>query len=142
MRSADDLRTESLTLDSIASEMSRDGKLGVVLIDACRDNPFKGSLVGGNDGLTVQSVTEGLAEPTITSSSLLYGFATSFGQTASDGTDEHSLFSKALLKYLPEKGRLIEDIMAEVRYEVIETTRKQQNPWITTGLLTKFYLNP
>ena len=143
VRSTEDLDRESLILDVVARSMSTKGKLGVVLIDACRDNPFEAALNKNADGgLIVRPIVNGLTEPTVTSSGLLYGFATSFGQTASDGDGDHSPFTSALIKHLPAKGQLIEDVMAQVRYEVIEMTEKRQNPWITTGLLTKFYMNP
>ena len=132
------LRFESVELDLVAATMTDGGAAGIILLDACRDNPFKNKL-NATRGL---AVGDGLAAPSFLSAGLLYGFATTPGEVALDGKGEHSPFTAALLKHLPSKGLEIEQVLKDVSIDVAETTGGRQIPWRNTNLRTKLYLNP
>ena len=84
-----DLNVETLRASDVLSQMETSGnKLNLVILDACRNNPFKGKL---------RSVSRGLAKLKAASGSLV-AFAAAPGQTASDGDNENSPYNRALVK--------------------------------------------
>jgi uncharacterized caspase-like protein len=123
-----------LTLDQTLSS----AKVKLVLLDACRDDPFKDLKEAS------RSVTQdkGLAEMKSGEGTLI-AFATSPGKTALDGPEgTHSPFTSALLAHLTEQGVELQQVMTEVRAEVNDQTHKQQLPWGNTNLTGSVFLNP
>jgi hypothetical protein len=103
----------------------------IVVLDACRNNPFERSLVrGGNDG--------GLATMKSLSGSYI-AYATAPGSTAADGTGRNGLYTSALLKNLKNPGLPIEEVFKQVRVEVQQQTSNRQRPWDSSSLTNSFY---
>jgi hypothetical protein len=105
----------------------------IIILDACRDNPFERSWSGRSAGKT-----QGLAFMNAPSGSII-AYATSPGKTASDGTGKNGLYTEAILKYIKEPKMPIEDFFKNVRAEVETKSNKKQTPWESTSLKGNFY---
>jgi hypothetical protein len=126
-----------VTLDQTLS----DAKVKLVLLDACRDNPFAAKIRSATRTRAV-TVATGLAEMKSGEGTLI-AFATGPGQTALDGdTGGNSPFTRALLAHITEPGVEIQQAMTRVRADVNAQTAKQQLPWSHTNLTGAVYLNP
>jgi hypothetical protein len=126
-----------VTLDQTLS----DAKVKLVLLDACRDNPFAAKIRSASRTRAV-TVATGLAEMKSGEGTLI-AFATGPGQTALDGdTGGNSPFTRALLAHITEPGVEIQQAMTRVRADVNARTAKQQLPWSHTNLTGAVYLNP
>ena len=144
LRSAADLEIHGLSVTSIMRQMKREERANVVILDACRDNPFAKQLAATDKRRGVDS-DRGLSpiEGGIAKGSLI-AFATDPKQTALDGaTGENSPFTRALLKNLETPGITIDAMMSRVREEVWAETAHKQMPWVNTSLVGgDLYLNP
>jgi hypothetical protein len=140
LRSAFDVKANAIDADDIIDGASA-AKVKIVLLDACRDNPFAEQMAKGdaktrgianNSGLAAMQSGEGT----------MISFATSPNSTALDGADGHSPFTRALLDNLAVSGVEINETMRKVRAEVQEATNKQQLPWSNTNMTGSFYVTP
>ena len=130
----------AINIDLTLDQTMRDAKVKLVLLDACRDNPFAAKIKANSPTRSV-TVQQGLAEIKAAEGTLI-AFATSPGQTALDGPEgTHSPFTNALLTHLTEPGVEIQEVMTEVRAEVKDQTHNGQLPWGNTNLTGKVYLN-
>ena len=102
-----------------------DNRLNIVILDACRDNPFARSF---------RSSAQGLAQVSDSPSGTLIAYATAPGRTALDGAGRNSPYTKALLKYIQEPGSTITRVFQKVRKAVLEASGELQRPWETTSL--------
>jgi len=117
-------------------ESTRENQLNFIVLDAYRDNPFESnwnkirSLKGG-----------GLAKIPPPTGSLI-AYSTDHGQTAADGNEGNSLYSKALAEKLLEEDVSVEQVFKNVRTEVLRLSNKSQSP-VEESKLTGdvFYLN-
>ena len=107
------------------NEASLASQLGVVILDACRDNPFGNNLKAAN-GRSIAG--RGLARVQNTASNVLVAFATSEGKIAADGRGKHSPFTTALLASI-NKPKDIRKVLGQVRDDVKRNTRQQQIPF-------------
>jgi hypothetical protein len=106
-------------------------KLNVMILDACRNNPFGGSgLRTTGSGLAQMQAPEGT----------LISFATQPGNVAKDGADGNSPFSKALAQTIKRPGLGIFDAFNEVGLAVMQATGNTQQPWVSTSPIRgRFY---
>ena len=111
-----------------------ESKVNIVVLDACRNNPFERSWRRAAYG-------NGLAFMNAPTGSLI-AYATSPGTTASDGEGSNGLYTSALLKYMKTPGLTIEQMFKRVRSEVEERSGKTQVPWESTSLKGEFYFVP
>jgi len=128
----EDVELEAVRADRVLSKISReDDRLNIVILDACRDNPYARSS---------RSSIRGLA-PMESSSGTIIAFSTMPGTVASDGPgQEHSTYSLALTEIMREPGLTIEGVFKKVRAAVMEKTGGEQTPMENTVLLGDFYL--
>ncbi|GAB3542744.1 caspase family protein [Spirosoma fluminis] len=106
-------------------------RTNIIVLDACRNNPFERSLVrGGNDG--------GLTSMNAPNGSYI-AYATSPSKTAADGNGRNGLYTSALLKHLKVPNIPIEDVFKRVGREVTEQTGGRQRPWVSSSLTNDFY---
>jgi uncharacterized caspase-like protein len=142
VQESDAVDFELVNLDLLSGYMGGRDKIGVILLDACRNNPFTRSLARSLGTRSAQ-VGAGLAPVRSQSGGLLVGFATAPGDVAADGTDmKNSPFTTALLKHLPTVGLEIELAMKRVKAEVINLTKNDQRPWHNSDLAREVYLLP
>jgi hypothetical protein len=124
--------------------------LGLVILDACRDNPFAMKVAteapaaasGGTPQSTSRSISHGLA-PTNPTGNVLIAFSAKDGTTAEDGTGRNSPFTTALLHHLGDPGLEVTFLFRIVRDEVMKATGGAQQPFVY-GSLSKeaIYLKP
>lgn len=136
-----DLKTEQqVEYDCIAADRVlafmeyAESKVNIIVLDACRNNPFERSWSRSSNGT-------GLAFMNAPTGSMI-AYATSPGNTASDGTGDNGLYTSALLKYMNTPGITIEQMFKKVRSEVEERSGGKQIPWESTSLKGEFYFSP
>jgi tetratricopeptide (TPR) repeat protein len=105
-------------------------RMNIVIMDACRNNPFPSSArdIGGG----------GLAEIKRAKGSFI-AYATSPGATASDGDGRNGLYTQELLKAMKKPGRTIEQVFKEVRMNVLKLSEDKQNTWDSSNIIGEFY---
>jgi hypothetical protein len=134
-----DAEQEAISLKAVMLTVSAASRLGLVVLDACRNNPFAARM---QRTLRTRAVDRGFArvEPT---GSVLVAFAARDGTTAADGSGRNSPFTGALLRHLETPGLEINFLFRNVRDDVITATRRQQEPFVY-GSLSKetIYLKP
>jgi uncharacterized caspase-like protein len=111
-------------------ESSRAG-VGIVILDACRDNPFSRSLRSQQRGLASIDAPRGL----------LIAYATAPGKTAQDGTERNGLYTSQLLKILQQPNLKVEDVFKRVRVAVTNASNGEQLPWESSSLVGDFYFS-
>jgi len=107
----------------------RSQRVNIVILDACRNNPFARKFRALNQGLSK------LDAPTGT----LLAYSTDPDNVASDGSGRNSPYTAALIKYIKVPGLTIEQTFKRVRAEVVNKTRSKQTPWESTSLVNDFY---
>ncbi len=136
---ANDLREQTIEFEAVdvnrvLAEMdAAENGLNLVILDACRNNPFTRSWRG--------SKQEGLASINAPSGTLI-AYATSPGEVASDGKGENGLYTAALLKWMKEPDLKVEEMFKKVRVEVVRDSQNKQIPWESSSLQGDFYFNP
>ena len=106
----------------------------IIILDACRDNPFEQSWSRAARG-------SGLAFMDAPSGSII-AYATSPGKTASDGQGVNGLYTSAILKHIRTPGQNILEMFQEVRKSVKKGSNGKQTPWESTSLEDNFYFIP
>lgn len=126
----EDLPRQTLELNVLLQALKKaDNPMNVIILDACRDNPF------GN-GVPLEQ--KGLSQFDAPNGSLL-SYATAPGNTASDGEGANGLFTENLLREMRVGGAKLEDVFKRVRLKVRLKSRGQQIPWESTSLEDDFY---
>lgn len=125
------IRVESVDVDGVLDQLGS-SELNVVILDACRNNPFERRF---------RSLGGGLAQMDAPKGSLI-AYATAPGKIAADGDGRNGLFTQALLKQMQTPGLTIEQVFKNVRREVARATRDNQIPWESSSLTGDFYFIP
>ena len=125
-----ELRSKALSMDMVTSALE-DTKSGfnLVMLDACRDNPFASGR-GGSRGLGVMG--GGTAESMVV-------FATAPGSVAQDGDGRNSPFTAALKQHLATPDLEVRQLVAAVSKSVQDMTRGMQIPWVNTSFTGQFF---
>ena len=132
LKTRSDIPLYSVELDTIINSMRALGnKSNIIILDACRNNPFRG-MFRGSDGLAAEGAPAGF----------LISFSTSPRAVAADGDTGNSPFAAALAKFIQTPGMPIETVLKRVRYSVWQETNGAQIPWENTSLFHDFSLVP
>jgi len=128
--SSADVKHRAIKMDWILAKMEDSGsRVNIVVLDACRDNPFRG-LRGAGDGLApIQSVRGSFI-----------AYSTSPGSVALDGTGRNGIYTTHLLRNIKRPGLTVEELFREVRKGVAEDTDFEQIPWDSSSLMGAFYI--
>jgi Caspase domain len=126
-----DVEDETVSLDRIVRILDPVKKLRLVILDACRDDPFQQTM---KRSLSTRGVTRGLAKVEPENPNTLIAYAAKAGSTASDGAGDHSPFTTALLKQLPTPGQDLRKSLGYVRDDVMKQTDNQQEPFVYGSL--------
>jgi len=129
-RDADD---EAITLDRLVASTEDAKQLGLVILDACRDNPFARQMKRARTA-ALRGIAAGLGIVEPPNRNTLIAYAAKSGFAAQDGDREHSPFTAALLKYLFEPGLDIRIAFGRVRDDVLKSTGNKQEPFVTGSL--------
>ncbi|MEI6680713.1 MAG: caspase family protein [Spirochaetales bacterium] len=137
-RTANDVTHYAVSVQSILDGFGdAEVATNIIILDACRDNPFgkagaRG--LGGNKGLSVINPSANVIGSVVM-------FSTAPGQTAGDGNGRNGIFTQALLKYLDSDLKL-QDLTTRVTAEVRQVTDGQQVPYTSISLSNDFFFAP
>ena len=126
-----DVEDESLALDRLVRALEPAKRLRLIILDACRDNPFTRNM---QRTIATRAVVNGLAKVEPATSDTLIAFATKPGFTADDGVAANSPFTAALLKNLTVPGRDVRIALGFTRDEVLKSTSGRQEPFVSGSL--------
>ena len=126
-----DVEDEALSLDRMMRALEPARRLRLIILDACRDNPFVRSM---QRNVASRAVATGLAKVEPANSDTLIAFAAKAGSTADDGRGSNSPFTTALLKNLSVPGRDIRIALGHVRDDVVRATNNRQEPFVYGSL--------
>jgi hypothetical protein len=128
-----DAPDEAIPLDRLV--LSADGakKLRVIILDACRDNPYAGKM-RRESRAALRAVSSGLGKVEPSSTDTLIAYAAKAGSTAEDGDRDHSPFTAALLKHLTVPGLDLRLAFGRVKDEVMKATNGRQEPFVYGSL--------
>jgi Caspase domain len=130
------LDLEAIPLDTVLGQLGGVRRLKLVILDACRNNPF--AMAGAR-----RTVSRGLARVEPEENTMVV-YAAKDGSTADDGVGRtHSPFTEAFLKHAPTPGVEVTLMFRRVRDDVIRTTGDEQRPHVYFTLGSQeFYLHP
>jgi uncharacterized caspase-like protein len=129
-----DIEDEAVDANLILSYMEEAGtRVNIVVLDACRNNPFARGFRSANRGLAIM---ETVAKGTF------IAYATAPGSVAGDGDGRNGLYTKHLLASLRDPDSDIERVFKRVRTNVAAETKNAQIPWDSSSLLGDFRFRP
>jgi Caspase domain len=129
-----DAANEAIGLQSVMAQVSDTKSLGLVILDACRNNPFAARM---NRSLATRALSNsglGRIEPV---GNVLVAYAARDGTTALDGDQRNSPFASALLRNIETPGVEVTFMFRNVRDDVLETTHNEQQPFVYGSLSRK-----
>jgi hypothetical protein len=127
-----DVEHGALSLDEVIRRMEKaDAATNIIILDACRDNPWDRKWRGKPQGLA----------PIYAPKGTLIAFATSPGQVASDGKGRNGAYTTALLTHIDAPDVPIEAMFKRVRNSLSAATNRKQISWEHTSLAGEFYFN-
>ena len=132
IRRLEDVPAVSVDVAALLAGISRaDNPMNVIILDACRDNPF-------GDFRVEQKGLSQMDAPART----LLAYATAPGNVASDGDGKNGLYTENLLREMRIREAKIEDVFKRVRFAVRRATNGRQVPWESTSLEEDYYFLP
>ena len=138
-----DLLYEALPLELLLGEASQAARLGIVLLDACRNNPFVDRMSRSMTIAGRGATSPGLARVDNVPRNTLVVMATKADQIAEDGSGSHSPFAEALLAHFQIPGLELSLFFRSVRDTVLRATSNRQEPFIFSSLGAEpFYFYP
>lgn len=146
-----ELKHKGYKIATLLNEMkSANNATNIIILDACRDNPFAGgfktasrSLGGGIEGSRGlrrkgPKLSSGLSKLDAPPNTLL-AYATAPGKVAKDGADRNSPYTTMLIDAMQKEGITVEQVFKEVRSNVLTETKGEQVPWESSSLVSDFY---
>jgi len=130
----DEVRFKALDASEVLAKMESAGNgLNLMILDACRNDPFGRSWRrGGLSGLAQMEAPTGT----------YVAFSTAPGKTASDGTGANGLYTQKFLEALNQPGLKVEEVFKRVRVGVKLASNDEQVPWDSSSLTGDFYFRP
>lgn len=129
----DEVAYTSIDANQVLDKMEAAGnRMNVVILDACRNNPFARSFRSTGSGLAQMEAPVGT----------LIAFSTAPGSVAGDGSGANGIYTQHLLGAIKEPGSKIEDVFKRVRKNVRQDTESKQIPWESTSLEGDFIFVP
>lgn len=126
----EEVEYECVDAGFVLTQMERaENRINIVILDACRNNPFARSF---------RSASRGLAQMDAPSGTLI-AYATAPGSIASDGNARNGLYTQELLKNIRTPGLGVEEAFKRVRISVRNLTQGKQTPWESSSLIGDFY---
>jgi formylglycine-generating enzyme required for sulfatase activity len=131
IRTDNDLPDEAIAAETVLRRIEGTrARVGLVILDACRDNPYPGSQRSGARGLSSMSAPSGT----------IVAYATAPGNTADDGDGANGVYSGQLARFLIEPGLDVKEVFEKTAIEVERLTRGRQRPREDIGLRGRFEL--
>ena len=131
IRNEDEVEDEAVSANRVMRKMKSAGNdLNMVFLDACRNNPYKGSFRSANRGLAaVMNAPKGS----------LISYATGAGNVAADGSGRNGTYTKNLLAAINTPNLELSQMMKRVRTGVQRDTNDEQTPYELSSLTGNFY---
>jgi hypothetical protein len=130
--SEEEVEYESVDVGLVLAQMeTARNQLNIVILDACRNNPFARSFRSAQRGLASIDAPGGT----------LIAYATAPGSVASDGAERNGLYTQQLLKYMLIPELSIEQVFKQVRVAVRSQSQGKQIPWESSSLERDFYFS-
>jgi len=127
-----DVKYEAVDAGRVLGKMEDAGNdLNIVILDACRNNPFARAFRSSGKGLARMDAPKGS----------LITYATAPGSVAADGEGRNGIYTKYLLKYMSSPNLKVEEVLKQVRVNVINETNEKQIPWESSSLTGEFYFS-
>lgn len=139
LESAADLNFETVELDNILENLNDTARANIIILDACRNNPFTRALAA-RSGTRAVTIQPGLAGYSNVGTGTLIAFSTAPGTVALDGDGANSPFTRALAKHMSTPGVEVRQMLTRVRADVAAVTGGRQIPWDNSSLLGDVYL--
>ncbi|MCG8533218.1 MAG: SUMF1/EgtB/PvdO family nonheme iron enzyme [Desulfovibrionales bacterium] len=122
---------EAVPVGMVLGQMeAANNPLNIVVLDACRDNPFKQSFRSSAKGLARMDAPEGT----------LIAYATRAGSVSADGTGRNGIYTEALLNHLSTPGLEVRDMFNRVGLEVKKMSHRRQIPWVSNDPFPDYFL--
>lgn len=139
------LKTRTIQVEQILAALPPDPAIGIIILDACRDNPLSRSLAAALPATRSTSVGTGLAAVQASATGTgtggtLIAYSTDPGAVALDGNGANSPYTTALAKYIAQPGVELQSALTRVRGDVTEATLGKQRPWHNASLGREIYL--
>lgn len=131
IRSESSVSSEAVDMDQLLDKLTP-ARLSMVILDACRNNPFERSIRGGGQGLAQINAPTGT----------LIAYATAPGRVAADGEGRNGRYTEELLAAIDIPGIKVEDVFKRVRAHVVRKSNDAQTPWESSSLTGDFYFRP
>lgn len=132
-----EIKDEAVDIDELfVSRLERArAQARIIILDACRDNPFGGKTRG------LRTVGTGLVE--MGARGALIAYSSAPGATAEDGpAGTNSVFTRHMVKEMLVEGLEVEQMFKNVRVKVLRDTNQRQIPWLNSSMVTNFSFNP
>jgi TPR repeat protein len=126
-----DVEDEAVPLDRAERSLNGAAKLKLVILDACRNNPFVETMSRSSG---TRAVIKGLAKVEPEGADTLVAYASRAGTVALDGAGANSPFAEALSKYITQPGVDVRIALGQVRDEVVKVTQRKQEPFVYGSL--------
>ncbi|WP_051328718.1 SUMF1/EgtB/PvdO family nonheme iron enzyme [Geminicoccus roseus] len=138
-----DLLYEAMPLQLFLGELAGANKLGIMILDACRDNPFVDRLAESMGTSRSNQIGQGLGRVDDTPTDTFVAMSTRANAVAEDGRGQHSPFAQAIIEEMKTPGLELGLFFRRVRDRVLQATEGRQEPY-TFGSLgaAPFYFNP
>ena len=128
-----EIRYACINAGLVLAKMETAGaRVNIVILDACRNNPFARSFRSSTQGLAVMDAAQGS----------FIAYSTAPGRVASDGDGRNSVYTESLLAHMGTPGQRLEQMFKRVRVDVMAKTAKRQVPWENTSLTSDFFFLP
>ncbi len=128
-----EIAIQAIEVNSFLQTMeSSPSQIKIVVLDACRDNPFDASF---------RNLTRGLASVDAPRGTYI-AYSTAPGKVAYDGGGSNSPYTAALAEFILTPGLKLEDVFKRTRMKVLNSTHDRQLPWETSSLVGDFYFVP
>ena len=132
IRTEADVKYEAVDAGRVLSQMEdAENGLNIIILDACRDNPFERSFRSNDRGLARMDAPTGS----------ILAYSTAPGSVAADGTDRNGLYTSMLLRHIMTPGLEVGKLFRQVRIDVVKASNEMQIPWETSSLMGDFYFN-
>jgi len=128
-----DVKFEAMDAGFVLGKMEdAQNSLNIIILDACRNNPFARNFRSSARGLAKMDAPTGS----------IFAFSTAPGSLAADGEGRNSIYTKHLIRNMVKPGLKIEEVLKDVRVAVVSETSGRQVPWESSSLLGSFYFKP
>jgi hypothetical protein len=133
IESESDVKYEAVDAGRVLGKMEdAKNQLNIVILDACRNNPYARAFRSDQSGLARMDAPAGS----------LIAYATAPGDVAADGPERNGIFTKHLIRHMKTPNLTIEQVLKRVRIDVARQTNGRQIPWEASSLMGDFYFNP